>query len=756
MKPQKRIAELREQIRRHDHLYYVEARSEISDFKYDQLYRELQTLEEQFPDLVISDSPTQRVAGEPLKEFKSVRHPVPMLSLEKTDTLDGLRKFDADVKKQLPGETIEYVLEPKIDGVSISVRYENGQLVLGATRGDGATGDDITANIRTVKAIPLSVGGLRVLEARGEAYMPVTEFEQFNEKLREAGDKTLPNPRNATAGTLKQLNPRIVAQRPVSAVFYAIAEPSFATHTEALETLKKLGLPTPHYWWKCKSMDEVLAHYEKDVIAGGDESKDLRTKVPYELDGIVVKVNSLDQQRRIPAKARAPGYAIVFKPEHWIKPAETKLLGITVQVGRTGVLTPVAELEPVFVQGSTVSRATLHNEEEIKRKDIRVGDTVIIRKAGMVIPEVVESVKAKRRRDTKEFDLVAHVGGKCPACGGRIAKEQLSGGKSEEVAWRCQNVAGCPAQKSRRVEYFAQRGALDIESLGGVVAEKLVESGLVSEPLDLFKLTKKQLAELNLGTTDEPRVFGEKNASKVIEALNRSRNMPLSRWLLALAIPDIGTETARDLAGYFPDFQSIATSSVLRDAAALADLLEGIRENIVPLDWKKQGITESQRTERRKRQRELKAKADPIGLRLIEAGFAKLGSGETSSPWQANLLAGPVTSKSLLNWIESPLGRKTLQRLRELEISPKGEKQSVTKSAIAGKTFVLTGTLPTLSREDASELIREAGGNVSGSVSKKTDFVLAGENAGSKLDKARESGVRQITEGEFLKMINRG
>jgi DNA ligase (NAD+) len=756
MKPQKRIAELREQIRRHDHLYYVEAQPAISDFDYDKLYTELKKLEDEHPDLITPDSPTQRVAGEPQKEFKSVRHNIPMLSLEKTDTLDGLKKFDADVKKQLPGEEIEYVLEPKIDGVSISVRYENGQLVLGATRGDGTAGDDITANIKTVKAIPLSITGPRALEARGEAYMPVVEFEKYNEKQREAGEKTLPNPRNATAGTLKQLDPRIVAQRPVSAVFYAVAEPTFATHAEALDALKKLGLPTPHFWWKCQSMDEVLQHYEKDVIAGADETKDLRTKVPYELDGIVVKVNSLDQQRRIPAKARAPGYAIVFKPEHWIKPAETKLRGITVQVGRTGVLTPVAELEPVFVQGSTVSRATLHNEEEIKRKGIRIGDTVIIRKAGMVIPEVVEVVKAKRPPGTKEFDLVDHVGGKCPACGGRIAKERISDGKSEEVAWRCQNVAGCPAQKTRRVEYFAQRGALDIESLGGAVAEKLVESGLVSEPLDLFKLTKKQLAELNLGTGDEPRVFGEKNASKIIEALNRSRTMPLSRWLLALAIPDIGAETARDLAGYFPDFQSTAASPVLRDAAALADLLEEIRANIVPKDSKEQGLTETECNERRRLQRESKAKANPIGLRLIEIGFAKPASGKNAWPWQANLLAGPVASRSLLNWIESPLGRRTLQRLRELKIAPKGETKSAKESPVAGKTFVLTGTLPTLSREDASELIRKAGGNVSGSVSKKIDFVLAGDSAGSKLDKARELGIKQITESELLKMIREG
>jgi DNA ligase (NAD+) len=536
---QKRIAKLRDQIRRHDRLYYVEARPEISDYEYDKLFDELKKLEEQFPDLVTPDSPTQRVAGEPQKQFKSVRHNVPMLSLEKTDTLEGLKKFDADLRKQLPGETIEYVLEPKIDGVSIGVRYENGQLTLGATRGDGVTGDDITANIKTIKAIPLSITGPRVLEVRGEAYMPVEEFEKFNATQ----EKPFPNPRNATAGSLKQLDPRKVAQRPISAVFYAVVEPAFDTHAEALETLKKLGLPTPHYWWKCQDMDEVLKHYERDVIAGGDETKDLRTKVPYELDGIVVKVNRLDQQRRIPPKARAPGYAIVFKPEHWIKPAETKLLGITVQVGRTGVLTPVAELEPVFVQGSTVSRATLHNEEEIKRKDIRIGDTVIIRKAGMVIPEVVESVKSKRTGKEKIFKMPTQ----CPACGGPVHRDP------EFVAWRCENIS-CPAQLKRTIGHFACRGAMDIEGLGEMLISQLVDTGLVKDVADLYALTVEQLAGLER--------MAEKSATNVVNAIAASKNRELWRLLHGLGITHVGEEAARKLAAHFGTLDKLASASV--------------------------------------------------------------------------------------------------------------------------------------------------------------------------------------------------
>jgi DNA ligase (NAD+) len=717
----KRIAKLRDDIRCHDHLYYVEARPEISDFDYDKLYSELQKLEAEFPALVTPDSPTQRVGGAPLKEFKSVRHAVPMLSLEKSDTLEALKKFDADVKKHLPGEEVEYVLEPKVDGVSICVRYENGQLIQAATRGDGQTGDDITVNIKTIRAIPLSLPQPLTLEIRGEAYMPVEQFEKFNATQ----EKPFPNPRNATAGSLKQLDPRKVAQRPICAVFYAVAEAAFDTHAEALETLKKLGLPTPPHWL-CRDMDEVLRRYENDV-----DRNDLRARVPYELDGIVVKVNSLDQQRRIPPKTKAPGYAIVYKPEHWIKPAETKLLGITVQVGRTGILTPVAELEPVFVQGSTVARATLHNEEEIKRKDIRVGDTVIIRKAGMVIPEVVEPVLDKRPKDCKPFDFVKHIHGKCPACGTPIAKEEIQspkkGEKKLETAWRCQNIAGCPAQSVRRIDFFAQRKALDIESLGGVVAEKLVERGLVKEPLDLFNLTVEKLGKLNLGTDKEPRVFGEKNAAKVVEALSRARSMPLNRWLLALAIPEVGEQTAFDLARFHENLEDLASSGILQDVVKLHHA----------------------------REHKKKEEAETIGHRLIETGFAEPSKKKDAAPRDAVAVVGPVAAAATLDWFASAAGQTVLARLRKFAISPQGTKKGAEPPIhpLAGKTFVLTGTLPTLSRDQASELIRNVGGSVVGSVSKNTDYIVVGDNAGSKLDKARELGIPMLDEAALLKIL---
>ena len=588
---QSRHTPLADEIRAHDHAYYIEAKPVISDFEYDRLYRELIEIERRFTELATPDSPSQRVGGAPMGGFARFEHLQPMLSLEKVDgaehptkdevpdrdersrrqdenTLAAIRAFDATIRKQLGRERVEYLLEPKVDGVSISVPYRHGKFALGVTRGDGRVGDDITANLRKVLAVPLELKMKNpppLLEVRGEAYIATQDFETLNKKLQAAGEKTLPNARNATAGTLKLLDPRLVAQRPVSAVFYAVGACDgirFESHAAMLKTLASFGLPTQRRWWLCDEIDEVLRVYRDEVVCGYDEDRDLRRQLPYEIDGIVLKVNRFADCARIPGKTRAPGHAIVHKPIPWITPAETVLRAITIQVGRTGVLTPVAELDPVFVQGSTVSRATLHNEDEIHRKDIRIGDTVTIRKAGMVIPEVVEVLKSKRPSDAEEFNLVAHLGGKCPACGGPIAQEQVSGGESAEVAWRCQNVAGCPAQKTRRVEYFAHRKALDIESLGGIVAEKLVERGLVNEPLDLFDLTTEQLGKLNLGTDEEPRIFGEKNATKVIEALERARTLPLHRWLQALAIAEIGEQTSYDLARFHATLAELAGGGV--------------------------------------------------------------------------------------------------------------------------------------------------------------------------------------------------
>jgi DNA ligase (NAD+) len=788
-----RHATLSEEIRRHDHAYYVLAQPTIGDREYDQLYQELLDLEKQHPDLVTPDSPSQRVGGAPVEGFPRVKHLQPMLSLEKIkaskvpdeteepdiekrkrlqdeNTLAELKSFNATLEKQLGKRAIDYVVEPKVDGVSIGVQYRNGKLALGVTRGDGTTGDDITSNIKTIRGIPLE---LRVknppalLEVRGEAYISKSDFAMLNAKMESAGERNFPNARNATAGTLKQLDPRIVDQRPIRAVFYSVGACegiSFESHAEVLESLKKLGLPTQLEWWLCKGIEEVVECYHKQIVCGYHEERDLRSKVPYEIDGIVLKVNDLGDWQRIPAKAKAPGYAIVHKPIPWITPAETVMKAITVQVGRTGVLTPVAELEPVFVQGSTISRATLHNESEISRKDIRIGDTVIIRKAGMVIPEVVEVVKSKRPEDAKPFDFYKHIHGKCPACGGPIEREEVSMGNKKEVAWRCQNVAGCPAQKTRRLEYFAQRKALDIESLGGIVAEKLVETGLVKEPLDLFDLSKEKLANLNLGTETEPRIFGEKNATKILEAVQRSRTFPLTRWLLALAIPEIGEETAYDLARYFPDLPTLITSPLLADTVELGDLRAGFQQNKVGIE-ERRTLTQDAIKERKQRQGQAKERACPIGRRLLDAGFAKPAADSDSknrkADWKALTLIGPVAAKAIIHWSNSQVGHGVLRRMKELGLSPRGNIPQPGKASsedigpLAGKTFVLTGTLKSMSRDMAAEEIRKRGGNMTNSVSKNTSFLVIGEDPGAtKTEQAKALGVQQLTEDQFLATLD--
>jgi DNA ligase (NAD+) len=845
---QKRHAELSAEIRRHDHAYYVEGRQLITDHEYDLLFNELQKLEKDFPDLVTPESPTQRVGGAPSEKFTRVKHLAPMLSLDKVgaaehpttaeepdrekrsraqdeNTLAELRAFDATIRKHLRRDKIQYIIEPKVDGVSIGVHYRHGKLALGVTRGDGTEGDDITVNLKTVRAIPLELrrpavapvskskekdlfegDGPReafpaLLEVRGEAYMPIKEFDAINVKLAAAGEKPFPNARNATAGALKQLDSKLVAQRPIRAVFYATGAVDgiqFETHSEMLQTLARFGLPIQKLWWVCDGIEEVLKIYSDKIVAHYDEDKDLRRQLPYEIDGIVLKVNTLADWAKIPGRSRAPGYAIVHKPVPWITPAETVLKAITVQVGRTGVLTPVAELEPVFVQGSTVARATLHNEDEIRRKDIRIGDTVVIRKAGMVIPEVAEVVKTKRPAGAKEFDLFAHIGGKCPACGGPIAKEKMSGGDTDEVAWRCQNIAGCPAQLMRLVEYFAQRKALDLESLGGIVAEKLVERGLVKEPLDLFDLKLEPLGKLNLGTDDEPRIFGEKNAKKILDALQRAKTAPLSRWLLALGVPSVGETTAYQLAQLHKDIEEISHSEILKQCLLLYEKVEEAKTlspdsttNMGPIRREridKEKILKSE-TDGAKRQ-QLKTEVELLSVKereewkqrieqqskvneqieelvkhLQKAGVVLKIARKNKIKKESKELAPPILevtanielegARNLLRFFESSVGKKILKRLSTLNIHPLGSvrKPQIEVQVFAGKTFVLTGALPTLSRDEASALIRGAGGNVTGSVSKNTDFLLAGEDAGSKLDKAKELEVRILSEKEFLDIL---
>src|SRR5438105_5494926 len=711
---ERKIRQLREEIRKHDRLYYEEAAPIISDHKYDRLYKELADLETQFPDLLTPDSPTLRVGGRPLQAFEQVSHLIPMLSLDNTYSEAEVKNFYARMQRLLPDEKIPVVIEPKVDGVAVSLIYENGRLRQAATRGDGNVGDNITQNIRTIRSVPERLRGAapKLLEVRGEVYMDKHGFEKLNDERRKAGLPLFANPRNAAAGSLKQLDPAIVAKRPLGVVLYGTGATQgldIDVHSEVFPLLKRLGLPGTERWWVAESLEEILdAIHELDGI---------RHKFAYQTDGAVVKVNSFAQRERLGFTAKSPRWAIAYKYE--AERVQTRLNEIVIQVGRTGILTPVAVLEPVFVSGSTVGRATLHNEDEIKRKDIRIGDTVVIEKAGEVIPAVVEVVKSKRPRDAKPFDFAKHIHGKCPVRGGPIRRDP------QFVAWRCENLQ-CPAQTTRRVEFFAARGALDIESVGGIVADKLVERGLVREPLDLFELKTEQLAKLNLGTDEESRVFGEKNATKAIRAIERARTLPLSRWLFALAIPDVGRITATQLARFNETIEDVANSPLLRDVLQYHE------------------------------KRDDKEDAKEIADRLIQSGFAKPSKSKAEKGRGITTEVGPVVAQSVLDFFASAAGKKILRRIKELGIHPKSEKVLARKAVelpLAGKTFVLTGTLPSMTREEATEKIEMLGGHVTGSVSRKTDYVLAGAEPGSKFDKAKELGVRIIDEPEFRKML---
>jgi DNA ligase (NAD+) len=661
---QKRIANLREQIRRHDYLYHVEARPEISDRAYDKLYAELKELEAQYPDLVTPDSPTQRVGGAPLKEFRSARHAVPMMSLDNTYSIEELRDFDSRILKLLPDEKVEYVLEPKIDGVSISVRYENGKFTLGATRGDGMTGDDITANLRTIKAIPLTLAKSLTLEARGEVYIPVAEFEKLNREREKAGVPQFQNPRNTAAGSLKQLDPKLVAQRPLNAVFYAIVQAEgvkFKRQSDVLETLKQYGLPTHRHWWLCKDIEKVIKRVE--------ELQKLEDKLPFEIDGAVVKVNDLAQWERLGSTSKAPRFAIAYKYSH--EQAQTKLKDITIQVGRTGILTPVAELEPVFLAGSTISRATLHNEEEINRKGIQISDTVIIEKAGQVIPAVV-GVASQGTQKRKEFKLDEYLGGKCPVCKGPVHRDP------EFVAWRCENIA-CPAQLKRTIGHFASRGAMDIEGMGEVLVNQLVDEKLVKDVADIYSLTVEQLADLER--------MAEKSATNVVTAIAESKNRELWRLIHGLGILHVGEGAARKLADHFHELDKLATAS--------ADELQ---------------------------------------------------QGED---------VGPVMAESIYDFFRNPRNEAVIEELRKagVKMKEKAAPKAAVTGPFAGKTVVVTGTLSKFSRDEAKEALRKAGATVTDSVSKKTDYLIVGEDAGSKLDKAGNLGVKTLSEAEFAKML---
>jgi DNA ligase (NAD+) len=743
-----RIAELRAEIREHDRRYYQEAAPEITDLAYDRLLRELRDLEEAHPDLLSPDSPTQRVGGKPLEGFQQVAHRVPMLSLDNLyadkDGPAGVAKWIHSVEKLLPGETLEWLVEPKVDGVAVSLSYENGRLSVGATRGDGERGDDITQNVRTIRSLPLILEGAPTeMEVRGEVYMPLAGFSRACEEMLAAGEAPFANPRNAAAGSLKLLDSKTVAKRPLEIVLYGIGAPPEngpTTQQALLSWLQGLGFRIPQFSRLCRNAEQV--------VSAINELDSLRDGFGFETDGAVIKLNEISLREKAGFTSRAPRWARAYKfvPEQ----AETVLRAILLQVGRTGVVTPVADLEPVHLRGSTIARATLHNEDEIRRKDIRVGDTVIIQKAGEVIPAVLEVVMAKRPPNAVPFDFVASSGGVCPACGGAIERDP------KFVVWKCPNLH-CPAQRICRLEYMAKRTALDLEGLGGVVAEALVEHGLVADPLDLFVLERESrleglLATLNLGSAEEPRVFGSKNAAKLTDAVRRARAEPLSRWLHALAIPEVGETIAYDLAATHQNLEAVAQSELLR-LVIQRDALSKQAELANPKARKNKGISGLESEHSR-----LKAELEAVEAQLVARGFAKPSqrkSGESGVVCKV----GPVVAEAVLEYFASEAGKLVLSRLWALDIHPQGSEPlavaalSQVNAAVAGKTFVLTGTLPTLSRGEAAERIRSCGGNVSGSVSRKTAYVVAGAEAGSKLEDAKALGVAVLDEAGLLALL---
>ncbi len=661
---------LRSEIQRHDHAYYVLDAPTIPDAEYDKLFRELQALEQQYPDLLTPDSPTQRVGGRPLPQFAPVRHAVPMLSIRtETDTeASGARAFDARVRKELElretDKAVEYNAELKFDGLAINLRYEDGVLVQAATRGDGETGEDVTQNVRTVRSIPLRLRGVHppVLEVRGEVYMSRPDFDRYNERQREAGRPALVNPRNGAAGSIRQLDPSLAAQRPLSFFAYGLGETRGwtppGTHGEMLDELAHYGLPV------CEHRAVVAG--AQGLIEFHDRIRALRNELPFDIDGVVYKVNSLALQRRLGFATREPRWAVAHKyaPEE----AMTTVEEIFVNVGRTGAITPVARLVPVFVGGVTVANVTLHNEDEVRRKDIRVGDTVIVRRAGDVIPEVVAVVPEKRPILAPEFVMPK----KCPVCGSAI--EKLEG----EAIARCTGELFCPAQRKRALQHFASRHALDIEGLGDKIVDQLVDSGLVKTPADLYRLGLDAVANLER--------MGEKSAANLLEAVEKSKTTTLARFVYALGIRNVGEATAKDLARHFGSLDALMAA----DAEALQQVAD----------------------------------------------------------------VGPVVAESIRRFFDERHNTDVVKHLRAAGVHwSEGGPARAAASRIAGRTFVLTGTLPSLSRDDAKELIEVRGGKVSGSVSKKTDYVVAGAEPGSKLEKAQALGVSIIDESQLKELL---
>jgi DNA ligase (NAD+) len=657
-----RIDELRRAVEEHNRRYHEEAAPAISDREYDKLFRELSDLEKSFPRLAAADSPTQRVGGKPLKAFAQIAHRVPMLSLDNTYSEEEVKDFYRRMERLLPNQKIPVVIEPKADGVAVSLLYEKGEIRYAATRGDGTVGDDITQNIATIRSVPKRLKGNPpdVLEVRGEAYLDKSGFAKLNAERTKAGLPEFANPRNAAAGSLKQLDPAIAAQRPLGVIFYGTGSVEgivLEKHSELFAWLKKLGLPGPGRWWPADSVEEILsAIHELDRV---------RHDFPYQTDGAVIKVDSFAQREILGFTAKSPRWAIAFKYE--AERVETRLLDVLIQVGRTGTLTPVAALEPVIVSGSRVARATLHNEEEIERKDVRIGDVVLVEKAGEVIPAVVGVRTDLRTGTEKKFRMPK----KCPECGSEVVKDE------GQVAVRCVN-SQCPAQLRRRIEHFASRGAMDIEGLGEAMVGQLVEHKLLGDVSDIYAL--------NAATLNELERMGEKSVINLLDAIARSKSRPLWRLLFGLGILHVGVSASRALADHFPDLDTIMKSS-MEELQRIPDV-------------------------------------------------------------------GEVVGRSIHDFFRQPGNVETIEKLRSAGLQFKAEEKKADDSApgFKGTTWVITGTL-SQSRDEIAELILGRGGKVSASVSKKTSFLLAGEEAGSKLEKAKKLGVPVMDEAGFRNLL---
>lgn len=726
---QSRIAEWLAQVARHDELYYRNAKPEITDFEYDGLKHELADLEARFPQFASGDSPTQRVGDDRVQGFVEVAHRQKMLSLDNTYNEAEVRAFHARLAKLLEVDDLTYTVEPKIDGLAVSLTYEAGKLVRAVTRGKGDRGDDVTSNVRTIHSLPHALQGAapRAVEIRGEIYLTAAEFQRINAERAAAGEDLYANPRNLAAGTIKQLDSKEVARRKLEIVLYSLGycEPQVVRSQTGLhEQLRTWGLPVVERTWPVRGIDAAWAAI--------GELDALRLSFAYGTDGAVVKLDDMEQQRVAGETAKAPRWAVAYK----FKPdtARTRVRAITIQVGKTGVLSPVAELEPVLLAGSTISRATLHNEDEIRRKDIRVGDLVEIEKAGEVIPAVLRSFPEERVAGAAEFDLRAAVEGKCPVCGSGIARVEVANDEAQGVAWKCQNY-DCRAQRAGRLGFFCSRRALAIDGLGEVVAARLVELELVKDPPDVYGVPLETLATLNLGTAEEPRIFGEKNATKIVAAREAARALPLEKWLYSLSVPDVGESTARELGRRHKSFAELADSALLRNILGKADLLEE-KDRDSPHSKKNPPVDEADRERRKVRRVE------------IDAACAVLDAGPLAGV-PADI--GPAVAKSTLEFFAGEPGQRLLAKFRVLGINPQGT--VVAAGLLSGKTFVLTGTLPTLKREDAEQQILAAGGKVSGSVSKKTSYLLAGADAGSKLEKAQVLGVPVVDEPTFIRML---